>query len=639
MTSHSKYRIDIQYLRGIAVLSVLLYHGFENRIINGLLGVDVFFVISGFVVAPLILELTRSSSVVLYLKSFCLFIRNRFFRLAPALFATLILCALVIVTFFSIGDLSRISKQGIYTIFLLGNVGAYKFSGDYFNPTPNPLIHTWSLAVEEQIYILLPLILILTLATKVYRVRFISGAILIIGTTSLLFYLSPSLLQPLYHQIGISNADWAGFYFPTSRLWEFLIGFSIHFFKSSVIENNKRHYIQSIFRIAILLTLLIAPIRLESRLLGLSVVIITTAIIYKSDLYVLHNSVKKFLRWTGDRSYSIYLVHMPLISIPLTSPIYEELKFYGTCVFIILSVLMGSVFYNVFEKPFRIRRGENDENFNELRIKFFKTLALMAVSLLAFIVLILGSNNKYWGLDKNIEVPQYAGFLDPNCERDSRNGPPCIYPQLNASRSVLLIGDSHAGHLSQAIVDSAGSSGWNSIIWTHSSCRFELSESVPNWCRNVNNEIIDYVRRSKPDVVILSQANDAKDKVSRAVDSLVKLKSVSKKLLIVHETPRFNDVRFMNSGALLQAPYIPSRFQTINIKTQDYFMTADEIYSSSALRGIVVLDLTDVFCQNEKCYRWKQGNWLYRDQSHLSVAGANLAVPKFFDFFRQYKDQ
>jgi hypothetical protein len=314
-------------------------------------------------------------------------------------------------------------------------------------------------------------------------------------------------------------------------------------------------------------------------------------------------------------------------------------EFYGTGAAIVLSMIIGNVFFNIFEKPFRIHRGKNDGNLKEIRIKFFKTIFLMMVSLVAFLLLIFGSSNKYWGLDKNIEVPEYAGFLDPNCERDTRNGPPCIYSQLNANRTILLIGDSHAGHLSQAVIDSARLTGWNSIIWTHSSCRFELSESVPLWCQDVNTEILNYIRTTKPDVVILSQANDAKQKVSSAVESLVKLKSVSKNLLIIHETPRFKDIRFMNSGALLQTPYMPSEFQKINMESEDYYKTANQIYYNKLLRGIKVLDINDVFCQNDRCYRFKQGNWLYRDQSHLSVAGANLVVPKFLNFFRQYNSQ
>jgi hypothetical protein len=139
--------------------------------------------------------------------------------------------------------------------------------------------------------------------------------------------------------------------------------------------------------------------------------------------------------------------------------------------------------------------------------------------------------------------------------------------------------------------------------------------------------------------VILSQANDAKQKVSSAVESLVKLKSVSKNLLIIHETPRFKDIRFMNSGSLLQTPYMPSEFQKINMESEDYYKTANQIYYNKLLRGIKVLDINDVFCQNDRCYRFKQGDWLYRDQSHLSVAGANLVVPKFLNFFKQYNGQ
>ena len=74
---------------------------------------------------------------------------------------------------------------------------------------------------------------------------------------------------------------------------------------------------------------------------------------------------------------------------------------------------------------------------------------------------------------RNTPQPQYAGFLDPNCERDSGNEP-CNYTNKNTTKSVLLIGDSHAGHISQAVIDAAKYANWNSVIWARSGCDFQV---------------------------------------------------------------------------------------------------------------------------------------------------------------------
>ena len=158
--SEVKYRSDIQALRGLAVFAVVLFHAKESYFPLGYLGVDVFFVISGFVVTPLILGIftDRSNGVGEHLSNLIYFYKRRFYRLAPALAAVLTISAVLVFFFGPIADHQRFARQGMATLLLVGNFGATRYSGDYFSPNPNPLVHTWSLSVEEQIYIFLPLI-------------------------------------------------------------------------------------------------------------------------------------------------------------------------------------------------------------------------------------------------------------------------------------------------------------------------------------------------------------------------------------------------------------------------------------------------------------------------------------------------
>ena len=94
------------------------------------------------------------------------FYKRRIFRLAPALGATLIIFALFFLILIVPGDHPKFAIQGLATLFLVGNYGAFKYSRDYFSPGPSPLVHTWSLSVEEQIYIFLPIILMLVLHNR-----------------------------------------------------------------------------------------------------------------------------------------------------------------------------------------------------------------------------------------------------------------------------------------------------------------------------------------------------------------------------------------------------------------------------------------------------------------------------------------
>ncbi len=136
-----EYRADVQILRGLAVLAVILFHSKATLIPQGYLGVDIFFVISGFVITPSIVRVfwgNRNKR----LSKLRLFYKLRFFRLVPALYCTLLISILLMFIFTPTTDQLLFIKQATFTLILLGNYGAYKYSGDYFLPNPNPLVHT-----------------------------------------------------------------------------------------------------------------------------------------------------------------------------------------------------------------------------------------------------------------------------------------------------------------------------------------------------------------------------------------------------------------------------------------------------------------------------------------------------------------
>jgi peptidoglycan/LPS O-acetylase OafA/YrhL len=220
--SNTNYRKDVQVLRGLAVLAVLLFHCYPNLFPLGYLGVDVFFVISGFVVTPLILRIPtdstdRNSTLLSGLSNFY---KRRFFRLAPALTASLMMSAILVFLLLPPTSHERFARQGIATLLLLGNLGAYEYSGDYFHPNPNPLIHTWSLSVEEQIYFALPLILLLFLTSNKRRGVFL----LLVFITVFSFTLSLGVIETFYSRLGIENEVLFSFYSPINRIWQFTLG-------------------------------------------------------------------------------------------------------------------------------------------------------------------------------------------------------------------------------------------------------------------------------------------------------------------------------------------------------------------------------------------------------------------------------
>ena len=199
----SQHRSDIQAFRGVAVIAVILFHAFPTVFPKGYLGVDLFFVISGFVMTPQIVRIFQKendSEHYIFPKLRSFYIR-RFQRLAPA-FGVFVRFTCVIVFFFgNIADHARFTMQGIYSILLFGNVGALRFSGDYFNSNPNPLVHLWSLSTEEQIYFFIPLYLFACVSffrIKIFSENLFKKFVLVAMCSCLvLFYLSTHVITVL----------------------------------------------------------------------------------------------------------------------------------------------------------------------------------------------------------------------------------------------------------------------------------------------------------------------------------------------------------------------------------------------------------------------------------------------------------
>lgn len=272
---------------------------------------------------------------------------RRFFRLAPALIVTLLVSAGFILLLAPISDHRSFYSQGLYTLFLLGNVGAFRNSGDYFNPNINPLIHTWSLSVEEQIYILLPLLMIMlfTKFKKVPSLKFF----LFLTCLSLFLYLYPNI----FVTFGLGNEF--VFYSPVSRLWQFTLG------GLTFLISRSHKYFQFQFKIfylslPLIFILLYSPFKIDLNIAVLLSTFTAAALITTKGLDLMPKIIGAVLIWIGDRSYSIYLLHMPIIYLSNYQDILL-LNFWGDRILRILALvfilLFANLMYTRVENRFR----------------------------------------------------------------------------------------------------------------------------------------------------------------------------------------------------------------------------------------------------------------------------------------------
>ena len=658
MNRTSPHRIDIQALRGIAVIAVVLFHGFSNIFPHGYLGVDLFFVISGFVMTPQIIDIfqrQKDSEQRVFSKLRAFYIR-RFYRLAPAFGVFIVFACAIMLLFGNLADHGRFTMQGIYSFLLIGNVGAFRFNGEYFNPNPNPLVHLWSLSTEEQIYIFIPLYLIL--CVTVFRVKNFSTKIfrkyvfVAVGFSSLLYYFSGQMISilALFHltQVSWIISEPFSYYSPFHRLIEFSIGALVASYqrKAPLIQRTHLRNIR-IFASNVLVAGLFFPRAHSLSANFLELIISTSAaiILFLPSYSDKGSRLFQPLVWCGDRSYSLYLYHLPLIYVVqigffsrLTTPIN-----YLTILTFLITAFMAHFTHRFVEQPNRVRGREIliDKASN---LVFFKSLLIYFFLPCFFLVSMNVANNyKYFGLDQNPNPPPSAASLDSDCKRDSLSGGPCIYPSENKLGSVLLIGDSHGAMLSQMVVDEAQKAHWSAIIWTHNGYppRLQQTEdftSNPFSDLSVTNTLaqVKWIEKNRPEIVIISSLLLSRDQplFRNAVQYLNK---ISKRVIVINETPLFTDSRFFNSYSIIEKPYAPQKSVALSAMNQSAFKAGENFSAWAKINNIETIDTVDLFCDVQRCNRYDKGGWLYFDNSHLSVNGAQVLGPRVRILFQDPK--
>ena len=330
------YRKDIQVLRGVAVLLVVLFHLEIAGFRSGFLGVDVFFVISGYLMAEMYDPRRKTDFFV-----------KRAKRLLPAYFATVIAILLVALAVITPNDYGQVVRQAQFATFFTSNIG-YWLQNSYFSKEAfTPLLHLWSLGVEIQFYLLLPaLYWAFTRWKHSYVLLLVGSALLCFGFVEL----SPK----------------TSFFWTTNRLWEFLLGWGVAKYIYKGEQRNEAMTWIGLAALGVLLCIPFLPIEGNRRSFlvghpGLIALLITsaTAVVLSFGIprRIEANPVATLLEKLGGASYSIYLAHYPVIVLFLYQPFAGTvLKTTGprqTAILIALVVITSALLYNLVEQPFR----------------------------------------------------------------------------------------------------------------------------------------------------------------------------------------------------------------------------------------------------------------------------------------------
>jgi len=643
MKTEIKYRKDIQALRGLAVLAVVLFHAKESYFPLGYLGVDVFFVISGFVVTPLILRIfnikTSGSGLLSNLKYFY---RRRFYRLAPALALTLSISAITIFLIGPVVDHQKFARQGIATLLLSGNIGAYRYSGDYFSPNPNPLVHTWSLSVEEQIYIFLPLLLVLILHNRSNIKKLTTIVLISITGLSFTSFLFPELLRPLYSLIGIQLPSLFSFYSAVDRIWQFTLG-GVGFLFLNRFKSETRHVPRFINLLATfaVLVILFGPVLIEIKVGSVIATFLSLIVILLNSLEALPNFIASKLKWLGDRSYSIYLVHMPLLYIAKYSPWARigdnENRVIQSILAVIASISLGALSYSKIENRYR----NQDKN---IFLKAKSIATTLVVTVVVPLVLFVGvdHSNALWAGKSGLPVPDRVlpWNWDEKCQfyspQPDVNSKPCKYGDHNSGKSIFLIGDSHAASDSRSIIKLGNLNDMDTFVFTFQGCGFVLSKTELNPsfaypyltddCIKHNKSILEFAKSKRPTVIILTHRSSSimvspNNKISRSQYNQM----IAKNLKVLREV----NIPIINIGS--EPELLPGNtwLHFLLKKNVAYSQVPfeDRLFWGESNSTNYYLDSLKIFCPNDKCRNKSDEGWLFQDADHLSERGADLLLP------------
>jgi len=651
--THPKYRADIDGMRAVAVLSVVGFHAFPSLAKSGFIGVDIFFVISGFLISTIIFgNLERDSF------SFAEFYIRRIKRIFPALL--LVLFASMALGWFVLmpDEYKQLGKHVAGGAGFISNFVLWYESGYFDNSAETkPLLHLWTLGIEEQFYIVWPLIL--WLAWKL-RLNLLAIAIAIAATS---FALNVSEIR--------SDAV-AVFYSPQTRFWELMAG--------SILAYITLHKQNKLSRIALGTDSWLGKIiRAQTpepsgakwqdfqSLLGVALIVIGLLVITKERQFpgwwavfptlgavllisagtqawinrvVLSNRV---LVWFGLISFPFYLWHWPLLSfariVEIGTPSREV-----RIVAVAISIVLAWLTYRLIEKP--IRFGKHG------KVKTILLLILMVV------IGFMGyTTYKMDGLGFRVEdrseFSNYMAEYIKNSDYSRKNNTLCDFydskrhtpgkitrnliqeiptycyerNSINYSKSIFIWGDSHAMHLYYGLKKNLPSN-WQILQIASSACRPNINAKGPSasdYCIQSNWFALKAISEAKPDVVIVAQ------KLGHNIDSFNQISGKLKalgvgKVIILGSTPRWT----------AYLPKIIVKAFWLNTPRKTFVGIDQEVLSNNLMlhtqfkqtNSEIFVDVIDFFCDDNGCLTYigddiKTGitSW---DYGHLTLIASDL---------------
>lgn len=664
MSSHPKYRPDIDGLRAIAILSVVIFHATPEMLPGGFIGVDVFFVISGFLISQIILTNLQQNTF-----SFTEFYARRIKRIFPVLLLVLSTCLIFGGIILLADEYQQLGKHLTGGAAFLSNFVLWNEVGYFDNAADTkPLLHLWSLGIEEQFYIVWPLFL---WACWKKGIR-LFWPIAILAAASFTVNI-----------VSVNGNQEAAFYSPLSRFWELMAGSYLAYLMFPAADHPVHR------RLASMTAQMQYPgVATAMSLLGMSMLLIAFAVIDRTSHFpggwALLPVFAAFLLlaagpgawinrqllarssmvWIGLISYPLYLWHWPILS--FARIIEGETPAWNIQVLAVtLSIVLAWASYKFWETPIRFKLGKR------VPTTFVLILLMSAVGILGYSV------NTSNGLKYRLTDLGHGEdpFVSPKTKlkqerklcRSQHPEMPGICFSSNATATspklaAIFVGDSHSEALSTGFIQqfpdvpasSFGLFGCPPFVGVE-----RFSQKSPIGCAATLDKTLNKLVPPSDAAIILTaryslyisghgygQAEAIKtedshiqygDKtfkpqndyekafISGLRATLEQLTAQNKKVIFVHQIPELGfDPRICTSRPFRAASHHPCRLDRAEVMARQraYRKAADPVLSD--FPQVLVFDPVDYLCDEKYCYA-RQGNAvLYRDDDHLSLGGAGM---------------
>jgi peptidoglycan/LPS O-acetylase OafA/YrhL len=624
-----KYRSEIDGLRALAVIPVILFHAGFELFAGGFVGVDVFFVISGYLITSILINDLENNAF-----SLIDFYERRARRILPALFFVMLICIPFAWLWMLPSQLIDFSQSLIAVSLFVSNFLFWKES-NYFAPLAEekPLLHTWSLAVEEQYYLLFPIFLFISWRLGKNKI--------------LLMIILLTFLSLIYSEWGWRNNPMANFYLAPARAWELFAG-SITAFYIYKKGQRKNELLSIIGFAAVLVSIFIydktTPFpSIYSLVPVLGVVLL---IIYGNENTFVGKFLSlKYIVGMGLISYSAYLWHQPIFAFAKIR--FENVSSIAFIYLSIFAVMIASLSWKYIEQPFR-----NRNKFTQAKI-FSTSLVFIALFIsIGLIVQLYG--NKFipnYNLESKIS-PNFGLHSDCLIENDNVINNKC---STKTKAKYVLFGDSHAMHLADGFSENLKRE-FGLIQITKSGCApllntAEYDHNI-NPCINFNKNAVEFIKNSTSiETVVISSrfglldknasiwyenneitSQNLKENIVKKefIKLLTDIQNSGKKIVVVSTTPK--PVDMFSPGQCVVKKLIKNKNpDDCNFYHTDRFINKGLlVFDSIKLNNLVKIDLISMICAENVCNSYQDEKILFSEGMHLSREGAKYLGDKYY---------